>query len=57
MVEGVRTSETSFDNHFTRQYIPEDNSELHGFTLSGANFAFTSEVTTSAILKWSQLRH
>jgi hypothetical protein len=25
----VRTSETSVDNHFTRQYIPEDNSELH----------------------------
>jgi hypothetical protein len=23
----VRTSETSVDNHFTRQYIPEDNSE------------------------------
>jgi hypothetical protein len=26
-VEAVRTSETSVDNHFTRQYIPEDNSE------------------------------
>jgi hypothetical protein len=25
----VRTSETSVDNHFTRQYIPEDNSEHH----------------------------
>jgi hypothetical protein len=25
--EAVRTSETSVDNHFTRQYIPEDNSE------------------------------
>jgi hypothetical protein len=23
----VRTSEMSVDNHFTRQYIPEDNSE------------------------------
>jgi hypothetical protein len=23
-----RTSETSVDNHFTRQYIPDDNSEL-----------------------------
>jgi hypothetical protein len=29
MVEAVRTSETSADNYFTRQYIPEDNSELH----------------------------
>jgi hypothetical protein len=27
MVEAVRTSETSVDNYFTRQYIPEDNSE------------------------------
>jgi hypothetical protein len=25
----VRTSETSVNNHFTRQYIPEDNSEHH----------------------------
>jgi thiamine phosphate synthase YjbQ (UPF0047 family) len=28
MMEAVRTSETSADN-FTRQYIPEDNSEHH----------------------------
>jgi len=28
MMEAVRTSETSVDNHFTRQYIPEDN-HLH----------------------------
>jgi hypothetical protein len=27
MIEAVRTSETSVDNYFTRQYIPEDNSE------------------------------
>jgi hypothetical protein len=27
MMEAVRTSETSVDNHFSRQYIPEDNSE------------------------------
>jgi hypothetical protein len=27
MMEAVRTSETSVDNPFTRQYIPEDNSE------------------------------
>jgi hypothetical protein len=27
MMEAVRTSETSVDNHFTRQYIPEDNSK------------------------------
>jgi hypothetical protein len=27
MIEAVRTSETSVDNHFTRQYNPEDSSE------------------------------
>jgi hypothetical protein len=27
MMEAVRISEMSVDNHFTRQYIPEDNSE------------------------------
>jgi hypothetical protein len=29
MMEAVHTSETSVDNYFTRQYIPEDNSEHH----------------------------
>jgi hypothetical protein len=29
MMEAARTSETSIDNYFTRQIIPEDNSELH----------------------------
>jgi hypothetical protein len=29
MMEAVRTSETSVDNPFTQQYIPEDNSEHH----------------------------
>jgi hypothetical protein len=29
MIEAARTSETSVNNYFTRQYIPEDNSELH----------------------------
>jgi hypothetical protein len=28
-MEAARTSETSVDIYFTRQYIPEDNSELH----------------------------
>jgi hypothetical protein len=27
-MEAARTSETSVENYFTRQYIPEDNSEL-----------------------------
>jgi hypothetical protein len=29
MMEAVRTSETTVDKYFTRQYIPEDKSELH----------------------------
>jgi hypothetical protein len=29
MMEAARTSETSADNYFTWQYIPEDNSKLH----------------------------
>jgi hypothetical protein len=29
MMEAARTSETSVDNYFTRQYIPEDKPELH----------------------------
>jgi hypothetical protein len=29
MLKAARTSETSVDNYFTRQYIPEDKSELH----------------------------
>jgi hypothetical protein len=28
-MEAVRTSETSVDNHFTRQYNPEGSSEHH----------------------------
>jgi hypothetical protein len=28
MMEAARTSETSIDNYFTRQYSPEDNSEV-----------------------------
>jgi hypothetical protein len=28
-MDAARTSETSVDNYFTQQYIPEDNSELH----------------------------
>jgi hypothetical protein len=38
MMEAARTSETSVDNYFTRQYIPEDNSEyLHLFNNTRLN--------------------
>jgi hypothetical protein len=33
------------------------NTKFHGYTLSAAIFAFTSEVWTPAILKWLQLQH
>jgi hypothetical protein len=33
MMEAVRTSETSVDNHFTLQYIPEENSKQHSGSL------------------------
>jgi hypothetical protein len=37
-MEAARTSETSVDNYFTRQYIPEDNSELQAnICMSGPN--------------------
>jgi hypothetical protein len=47
MMEEARTSETSVDNHFTRQYNPEDSSEHHikcSFSLinSAIDFLFTS---------------
>jgi hypothetical protein len=29
MIEAARTSETSVDNYFTRQYIPEDKYERY----------------------------
>jgi hypothetical protein len=29
MMEAVRTTDMTDDNHFTRQNIPEDNSEHH----------------------------
>jgi hypothetical protein len=29
MMEAARASQTSADNYFIRQYIPEDKSELH----------------------------
>jgi hypothetical protein len=42
MMEAVRTSETSVDNHFTRQYNPEDSSEQMHFLLSSAWYISSS---------------
>jgi hypothetical protein len=49
-MEAVRTSETSVDNHFTRQYIPEDNSEHH--TRRRENLKSHLGVCRRIILKW-----
>jgi hypothetical protein len=41
MMEAVRTSEMSVDNHFTRQYNPEDSSEHRTVTI----LCLTDEIT------------
>jgi hypothetical protein len=40
MMEAVRTSETSVANHFTRQYNPEDSSELDVTMLNHVHFSY-----------------
>jgi hypothetical protein len=55
VMEAVRISETSVDNHFTRQYIPEDNSEHH--TRRRENLKSHSVGVPSCILHVVILRH
>jgi hypothetical protein len=57
MMEAVRTSETSVDNHFTRQYNPEDSSEHHsescavpGFDTITTNFKQFTNLYPLAII-------
>jgi hypothetical protein len=47
MMEAVRTSETSVDNQFTRQYNPEDSSEQHTIVTNLQN------LLTLQILPWN----
>jgi len=47
MMEAVRTSETSVDNHFTRQYNPEDSSEHHTRRRENLKFPCVIEMTQS----------
>jgi hypothetical protein len=44
MMEAARTSETSDDNYFTRQYIAEDKSELQ--SIAGLRPGAVSTVVT-----------
>jgi hypothetical protein len=50
MMEAVRTSETSVDNHFTRQYNPEDSSEHH--TCRRENLKSHKELLSEQFSKW-----
>jgi hypothetical protein len=45
-MEAVRTSETSVNNHFTRQYIPENNSENRLTVLMYVNMTGTDKKNT-----------
>jgi hypothetical protein len=52
LMEAARTSETSVDNYFTRQYIPEDKSELH--TRRRENLR---NLTQKLLLRFALLQH
>jgi hypothetical protein len=51
MMEAVRNSETSVDNYFTRQYIPENNSELHTRRRDNLKSHDVSDVRTASIIR------
>jgi hypothetical protein len=57
MMEAARTSETSVDNYFTRQYIPEDKSELHNSPTFVLSLSHTHTHTHIFILSVSRPRH
>jgi hypothetical protein len=46
MMEAARTSETSVDNHFTRQYNPEDSSEHR---------MLTGLISMTALVHWDKV--
>jgi hypothetical protein len=51
MMEAVRTSETSVDNRFTRQYNPEDSSEHHTRRRENLKSRIVSYVSSVAEVK------
>jgi hypothetical protein len=53
MMEAARTSETSVDNYFTRQYIPEDNPELQKLTTSFRKYRLQPQCTCSSLFNTS----
>jgi hypothetical protein len=50
-MEAVRTSETSVDNHSTRQYNPEDSSEHHNFCKDYLRLSCFSKTVTEVHVK------
>jgi hypothetical protein len=56
MMEAVRTSETSVNNQFTRQYNPEDSSEHHCFISVQYKAHLEDETVYSIVLSWQTQR-
>jgi len=54
MMEAVRTSETSVDNYFTRQYNPEDSSEHHTRRRENMKSHLNNDTCSSALLSTFQ---
>jgi hypothetical protein len=54
MMEAVRTPETSVDNYFTLQYIPEDNSEQYIYIYI---YIYTNKYTESYFCKLTYAYH
>jgi hypothetical protein len=52
MMEAVRTSETSVDNHFTRQYIPEDSSERKLYFRCHIDFVYSHALRTLGLTRY-----
>jgi hypothetical protein len=50
MMEAVHTSETSVDNHFTRQYNPEDSSEQNTYRLQTSSQPRFTQLIIQGIL-------
>jgi hypothetical protein len=50
-MEAVRTFETSVDNYFTRQYIPEDKSEHQGEPRFGTQIRQEESATLQCVIQ------
>jgi hypothetical protein len=55
MMEAVRTSETSVNNHFTRQYNPEDSSEHQIQSIYAAKAFILTKICSQRVPIMSEL--